>query len=196
MASLWQKTLYYLGLVDEGEVDLDDAEMQRVEAPTDPSIEVPEPQPGSGPQVRTVNDGGSRAIPGERVEPPAGTRRRMASDRNLAEAGVYVADETAAARAATNIESEIIVASTFSDAQLVADLLQQRVPVVLDLRSTEPEMVRRLVDFASGLTYALDGTMRKVAQGVILVSPAHVTVSQDERRRLAQMGLYEAADVG
>jgi cell division inhibitor SepF len=196
MASLWQKTLYYLGLVDEGEVDLDDAEMQQVEVPTDPSNEVPEPQPGSGPQVRTVNDGGSQAIPGERVEPPAGTRRRMASDRDLAEAGVYVADETAAARAATNIESEIVVASTFSDAQLVADLLQQRVPVVLDLRSTEPEMVRRLVDFASGLTYALDGTMRKVAQGVILVSPAHVTVSQDERRRLAQMGLYEAADVG
>jgi cell division inhibitor SepF len=196
MASLWQKTLYYLGLVDEGEVDLDDAEMQPVEVPPDPSIEVPQPEPGSGPQVRTVNDGRGQAIPGERVEPPAGSRRRMASDRDLAEAGVYVADETAAARAATNIESEIIVASTFSDAQLVADLLQQRVPVVLDLRSTEPEMVRRLVDFASGLTYALDGTMRKVAQGVILVSPAHVTVSQDERRRLAQMGLYEAADVG
>lgn len=196
MASLWQKTLYYLGLVDEGEVDLDDAERQPVEAPTEPSIEVPEPEPGSGPQVRTVNAGGRQAIPGERVEPPAGTRRRMASDRDLAEAGVYVADETAAARAATNIESEIIVASTFSDAQLVADLLQQRVPVVLDLRSTEPEMVRRLVDFSSGLTYALDGTMRKVAQGVILVSPAHVTVSRDERLRLAQMGLYEAADVG
>jgi cell division inhibitor SepF len=194
MASLWQKTLYYLGLVDEAEVDLDDADMQPIEAPADTPVEVPEPPPGR--QVRTVNAGSSRAIPGERVEPPARSRRRVASDRELAEAGVYVADETAAARAATNIESEIIVASTFSDAQLVADVLQRRVPVVLDLRSTEPEMVRRLVDFSSGLTYALEGTMRKVAKGVILVSPAHVTVSSDERQRLAQMGLYDAADAG
>ncbi len=57
-------------------------------------------------------------------------------------------------------------------------------------------MVRRLVDFASGLTYSLDGTMRKVGQGVILVSPPRVTVSRDERRRLADMGLYQIADVG
>lgn len=193
MASLWQKTLYYLGLVDEAEVDLDD-DAQPVDPVTEAPVEAPQPQ--AEPQVRTVTAGDGQAIPGERVEPPSGSRRRVARDPELAEAGVYVGADPSSGRTASNVETEVIVASTFSDAQLVADLLQDRVPVVLDLRSTEPEMVRRLVDFASGLTYALDGTMRKVAQGVILVSPAHVTVSRDERRRLAQMGLYEAADVG
>ena len=66
-------------------------------------------------------------------------------------------------------ESEIIIASSFADAQQLADHLRVRRPVVLDLRETEPDTVRRLVDFASGITYALDGTMQKIAQGVILV---------------------------
>jgi cell division inhibitor SepF len=62
---------------------------------------------------------------------------------------------------------------------------------VLDLRGTEPDTVRRLVDFASGITYALEGTMQKVAQGVILVAPARTTLSEDEVRRLAALGLYD-----
>ena len=69
-------------------------------------------------------------------------------------------------------------------------------PVVLDLRETETAMVRRLVDFSSGLTYALDGRMVKVATGVILVTPAGMTVSVDERRRLAALGLYDTGTGG
>jgi cell division inhibitor SepF len=51
-------------------------------------------------------------------------------------------------------------------------------------------MVRRLVDFTSGLTYALDGRMAKIEQGVILVTPAGVSLSVDEEARLAALGLY------
>ena len=54
-------------------------------------------------------------------------------------------------------------------------------------------MVRRLVDFTSGLTYALDGKMAKISQGVILVSPAGVSVSSDELDRLASLGLYRSS---
>lgn len=123
----------------------------------------------------------------------------MASDPALAEAGVYVTDrdenhDTATVRPTnpTAPESEVIVAKAFADAQRLADFIRSRTPVVLDLRTTEPEMVRRLVDFASGLTYALDGSMRKVAQGVILVSPPGARqLSAGERERLAALGLYE-----
>ena len=90
-------------------------------------------------------------------------------------------------------ESAIIEARTLSDAQTLADHIRAGRPVVLDLRETETAMVRRLVDFASGLTYALDGRMVKVAKGVILVTPAGRSVSVDERRRLAALGLYDAA---
>lgn len=82
------------------------------------------------------------------------------------------------------------MARNFSDAQRLADGLGSGRAIVLDLRNTEPEMVRRLVDFTSGLTYALNGTMAKTAQGVILVSPAGVTVGVDELDRLAAAGLY------
>ncbi len=54
-------------------------------------------------------------------------------------------------------------------------------------------MVRRLVDFSSGLIYALDGTMKRVAEGVILVSPPRVTLSEDEIRRLSDLGLYDVS---
>ena len=193
MASFWQKTLYYLGLVDEEQ----DGSASR-EVPVD----VAEPGPTQA-QVRTVgpaNPGGSRVtVPGRRVEPPSRTRRRMSEDRGHAEAGVYVTDaDTSPVRtveADQPGEAEIIEARAFSDAQRLADSLRDRIPVVLDLRSTEPEMVRRLVDFASGLTYALDGSMRKIGAGVILVSPPRVTIGRDEKRRLAQMGLYAAGEV-
>ncbi len=82
------------------------------------------------------------------------------------------------------------MARNFSDAQRLADGLGSGRAIVLDLRNTEPEMVRRLVDFTSGLTYALNGKMAKTAQGVILVSPAGVTVGVDELDRLAAAGLY------
>jgi cell division inhibitor SepF len=91
-----------------------------------------------------------------------------------------------------SIETDVIVARNFSDAQVLADGIRSGRAMVLDLRSTEPEMVRRLVDFTSGLTYALDGKMAKISQGVILVSPAGVAVSSEELDRLAALGLYRS----
>ncbi len=194
MASLWQKTLFYLGLVDETQADQTDP------IAVDPGTPAMQPT-----DTRTVHPARTGAAPvrGRRVEPPAVARRRMAADPTLAEAGVYVPErderhDTATVRptAPSAPESEVIVAKAFADAQRLADYIRSRTPVVLDLRTTEPEMVRRLVDFSSGLTYALDGSMRKVAQGVILVSPPRVSLSTEERRRLSDLGLYEAPDLG
>ncbi len=194
MASLWQKTLFYLGLVDEHQTD-----------DVAPVTADPGPPPIAPVETRVVQPARTGATPvrGRRVEPPAVSRRRMAADPTLAEAGVYLPEredrhDTATVRttSATAPESEVIVAKAFTDAQRLADYIRARTPVVLDLRTTEPEMVRRLVDFASGLTYALDGSMRKVAQGVILVSPPRVSLSTEERRRLSDLGLYEAPDLG
>ncbi len=128
---------------------------------------------------------------GRRVEPPTGTRWRPAN----AEARIETVgmSQATAVRPVPGQETrvEIVVAAEFADAQLLADHLRVRRPVVLDLRETEPDTVRRLVDFASGITYALEGTMQKVAQGVILVAPARTTLSETELQRLAELGLYE-----
>ncbi len=199
MASLWQRTLFYLGLVDEEEGGYEGSADESVQMrsgsvygtgqPTSPSLD-------SGPRRQYPATespyGGAR-----RVEPPMAARRRTVPDGALADAGVIVTPaETSAVRTVTenDLETEVITARSYSDAQKLADHLRASVPVILDLRKVEPAMVRRLVDFASGLTYALGGTMRKVAQGVILVTPANVNITRDERRRLESLGYYDSGE--
>lgn len=183
MATFWQKTLFYLGLVD------DDADDDQAAVPAPPGMA------GEAPRVVTARPPGS--IAGRRVDPPTAAGRLNASWEH-AEAGVYVQPGTDAASPPDPIrrssdEIQIIAARNFSDAQTVADGIRSGRPLVLDLRTTEPEMVRRLVDFTSGLTYALDGKMAKIAQGVILVTPTGVIVGSSELDRLASLGLYRSA---
>jgi cell division inhibitor SepF len=93
------------------------------------------------------------------------------------------------------IHSDILVVEEFADARILADRVRERVPVVLDMRGADSDLVRRLVDFSSGLIYALDGSMRKVGEGLVLVLPSRVTLSRDEKRRLASLGAYELDDI-
>ena len=60
----------------------------------------------------------------------------------------------------------------FDQAQEVADKFKEGLPVIMNLEATEREVARRLIDFASGLCYGLDGSMEKVATGVYLLKPA------------------------
>ncbi len=202
MATLWNKTLFYLGLVDEDErgadyVDPAAGEVRPLDGPAMSDTQYqsqPQTQPqsyaGSPPPISSVRPPGTLA--GRRVEPPSSTRRSLSSDPSHAEAGLYVHSGSGAEAAARRMdpESQIIVARNFSDAQSLADAIRAGRGVVLDLRSTEPEMVRRIVDFASGLTYALDGRMSKTAQGVILVTPSGVSLGVAEQERLARLGLF------
>jgi cell division inhibitor SepF len=63
------------------------------------------------------------------------------------------------------------------------------------MRRADHDLVRRVVDFSSGLIYALDGSMRKVGDGLVVVLPPRVTLSRDEKRRLASLGAYELDDI-
>lgn len=59
----------------------------------------------------------------------------------------------------------------FNQAQEVADKFKEGMPVIMNLEGTERDVSRRLIDFASGLCYALNGSMEKVATGVYLLKP-------------------------
>lgn len=205
MANLWQKALFYLGLVDEDEpgpegaspAGLSGAGYRSPGAIEEPPVTVT-PGRRSEPAPPVVT-GGRRVEPpaGRRVEPPMSPRRRTSTEGALTDAGVIV-DTTPydAVRTVSDhdLETHIITARSYADAQLLADHIRANSPVVLDLRTVEPAMVRRLVDFASGLTYALGGSMRKIGQGVILVTPANVNVGRDERRRLQSLGYYQISE--
>lgn len=195
MASLWQKTMFYLGLVD-------DEEIEAAEAAVDQSQQgvrtVDTPAPRAVERTESMPPRPTKSVAGRRVEPPAPVRRRVSDNAAHAEAGVLVTGGRTGVKSkesATGDESAIIEARTLSDAQTLADYIREGQAVVLDLRETETAMVRRLVDFSSGLTYALDGRMVKIATGVILVTPEGGTVGVEERRRLASLGLYDAGMV-
>jgi FtsZ-interacting cell division protein YlmF len=198
MASLWQKTLFYLGLVDDEQIEAAEEMASVPESAQSQVRTLGTPPIGSRGAGRSVARPAAEAptrpsrggIAGRRVEPPESSRMRVSSNPSLAEAGVYVhrgPDRVAA----TDPTSEVIEARTFQDAQSVADHIRRDRCVVLDLRSTEPSMVRRLVDFSTGLTYALDGRMAKIGRGVILITPHGVSLSAGERERLTRLGLYQ-----
>ncbi len=59
----------------------------------------------------------------------------------------------------------------FDSAQEIADKFKEGLPVIMNLEATDREVSRRLIDFASGLCYGLNGSMEKVATGVYLLKP-------------------------
>ena len=80
--------------------------------------------------------------------------------------------------------------ASFNDAQALADRFKRQQPVILNLQQADAELSRRMVDFCSGLTYALDGNIQTVANRVFLLTPRNVEVSAEERKRLAERAFF------
>ncbi len=173
MTSFWQKSLVYLGLVDEEQLEDEDSELEPVRNDGTASPRRIEPP---------------RQVTGRRVEPPASARPTGVGGQSDS-GSVQTRSGLRPVSATTGVT--IINVDDMGQAKQLADRLRERQPVVLNLRETDPDLVRRVVDFASGLVYALDGTMRRSAEGVVLVLPARSELGRDEKRRLAEEGLYD-----
>ena len=89
---------------------------------------------------------------------------------------------------ARDVRVHLVIPKSFNDAQQVADKFKDSIPVVLNLQGTDTDLSKRLIDFASGLTYALDGGMQRVADKVFLLTPRNVEVSAEERARMLERG--------
>jgi cell division inhibitor SepF len=88
------------------------------------------------------------------------------------------------------VNVHLVTPRNFNDAQEVADNFKRSTPVIINLQSTGHELSKRLIDFASGLTYALGGGMQKIADKVFLLTPPNVSVSAEERARLLEKGFF------
>lgn len=174
MSSLFSKALVYLGLVDEDQIDAEAVNS------------------GMAPAPESANQrNGIDSIPeGRRVEPPPTSR---AATRPQGRTGSGVSGGPMVRPVET--QSDILVVEEFADARVLADRVRERIPVVLDMRQADQDLVRRVVDFSSGLIYALDGSMRKVGDGLVAVLPPRTILSRDEKRRLASLGAYELDDI-
>ncbi len=84
----------------------------------------------------------------------------------------------------------VVEPSSFNDAQSLADRFKRQQPVILNLQNIDGDLSRRMVDFCSGLTYALDGQIQTVANRVFLLTPRNVEVSAEERKALAERAFF------
>jgi cell division inhibitor SepF len=84
----------------------------------------------------------------------------------------------------------LVIPKSFNDAQDIADKFKDSIPVIVNLQGIDRDLSKRLVDFASGLTYALDGGMQQIADKVFLLTPRNVEVSAEERARLIEKGFF------
>jgi cell division inhibitor SepF len=95
---------------------------------------------------------------------------------------------TAVPPSGAGLRVHLVLPRSFNDAQQIADKFKEAIPVILNLQSSDQELSKRLIDFASGLTYALDGGMQRIADKVFLLTPRNVEVSAEERAKLLERG--------
>ena len=79
------------------------------------------------------------------------------------------------------IKVMVVEPFTFDDAQHIADHLKNRKPVVVNFENTEKEIAKRMVDFISGTTYALSGTIQKIGNNIFMCAPSNVDVTYNSR---------------
>ena len=85
---------------------------------------------------------------------------------------------------------ESIAPESFEVAQTIADRLRAGVPVLVDFGGCDEQLTGRLVDFCSGLVYALEGTLQHVGREVVLLAPDHVDISGDAAAAVREPGFY------
>ena len=110
--------------------------------------------------------------------------RRLSSRRRRDDFDDIFADDVEADRL------HFVAPKNFNEVQEVADNFKNAIPVILNLQNTDHDLSKRLIDFASGLTYALDGGMQRIADKVFLLTPRNVEVSAEERARLVEKGFF------
>jgi cell division inhibitor SepF len=187
VSDLWHRTLVYFGMADEADDydDYDDDDRYDDEVERDRDRE------------RRSSSAAHDDLERSYRERP--NVRRLGPRRRDPDFDDIFAEEPARSRPTPmrSVESRpqpaevhLVVPKSFNDAQQIADKFKGTVPVILNLQSAETDLAKRLIDFSSGLTYALDGGMQRVADKVFMLTPRNVEVSAEERARLLEKGFF------
>lgn len=161
MAGAMRKVGEYLGLVEQADFDELDEQFD------EDIIEREQPQRARTPAV--VHPAPISNIDDRRVE-----RRRPSP--------VPSADELA--------RIETVTPRTYNDARTVGEHFRSGVPVIMNLSEIADDDAKRLVDFAAGLTFSVHGSINRITAKVFLLSPSSVTVTDEDKQRIAAGGFY------
>jgi len=189
LADVWEKALVYFGIADDEDWDEDAYYEDEVE---------PEP---------TVGRRNVRHLPARRTrrdydddwtdpEPTPDVQRTSVLRPRLTDSRMSDQRRTRnleAVRGSGTSQVHLVLPRSFNDAQQVADRYKNGIPVILNLQSADAELSKRLIDFASGLTYALEGGMQRIADKVFLLTPRDVELSAEDRARMLERGFFNQA---
>ncbi len=165
MASMWRKGMHFLGLGPDEDYDHEGA---------DDFVDLRDPPIEEGPAaVRPLPRERSSGAVVATVPRPVRTVVRP-----------LPGGAPPAARPGASVKPHSLSPTSFNDAQEVGDHFKVGTPVILNLQGVERDLHRRMVDFASGLCYGLDGDMERVGLHIYLLTPANARVSEEERRSL------------
>ena len=92
--------------------------------------------------------------------------------------------------ATTQLKVVLVKPERFENASEIADQLKDKRTVVLNLESTNKDVARRLIDFLSGVAYAGEGKIKKVAANTYIITPYHVDIEGDLIDELENNGMY------
>jgi cell division inhibitor SepF len=163
----WHRTLVYFGLAEDHHEYYDDELLEHESELED--------RYADRPNVRRINS----------------RRRRDDFDEIFAEdVGDTPSRNLRAVEGGNPNHVHFSVPTNFNDAQLIADKFKRQVPVILNLQDTDRDLAKRLIDFASGLTYALDGGMQRIADNIFMLTPRNVHFSAEERAKLMERGFF------
>lgn len=195
MPGFLRRAQLYLGLGPDDEYEEYEAE-ERPVAPREVAAvpAAPRPAPPRPTATRPTGPAPARprpAMPNGGGEPGEVTAVRPLPPQGGGEAGAPK-PKPVVRQVAANAKPSVVAPKSFNHAQEVADKFKASQPVILNLQGVDRELSRRLIDFSSGICYALGGHMEKVASHVYLLTPANVEVSAEERRRLQERGLADA----
>ena len=175
ISDTWHRALVYFGLAEEGE--------RRYEAVPDD-----EPEPEAQLEDRYRERPNVRRLQRRREnefddifadDAPRGGGRETRVLRPVAGNGIAGMDQV-----------HLVIPKAFNDAQEIANQFKDEIPVILNLQGIDVDLSKRLIDFSSGLTYALDGGMQRIADKVFLLTPRNVEVSAEEKERLIEKGFF------
>ena len=177
----WNRALVYFGLAEDPEYRYDDDYGDHDPDTLADDAVAPPPsrrrRESSGSNVRRLR----REEPADDIDEifadEAAPRRRRANIRPVSSGGA-------------DVQVHFVTPRNFNDAQEIADRFKRNVPVILNLQSSGADLSKRLIDFSSGLTYAMDGGMQKIADKTFMLTPANVEVSAEEKARLVEKGFF------
>ena len=175
----WHRTLVYFGLAEDRDAYREEEEEQPA------AIRQPEAELEDRYRERPER------APAEHAQAPRRDRRhlrrRLASERRTSVLRPVGGRENGRSG---EVRVHLVIPKSFNDAQDVADKFKDSIPVIINLQGSESDLSKRLIDFASGLTYALDGGMQRIADKVFLLTPRNVELCSEERARLIEKGFF------